>query len=346
MARRRWLIPTALLLAAILGFGLKTLFDAGEFRILELQAPGVCDTVEGVASSEDITIDPVAGVAYISADDRRSGTRGTLFSYDLKSPAPQLTNLTADLPIELHPHGISLYRSPDGPPLLFVVNHRSDGHFVEILEIGEDGPALVESVAHPLMHSPNDVAAVGPRSFYVTNDHRSQSSWGKLAEEYFQLARSYLLFCGDGDCRIAASGFAYANGVNVSRDGLRVYVAASVGRTVTVFERNPAGNSLRLITVIDAGTGVDNLEVDEDGNLWAGAHPRLLTFTRYMADESRLAPSEVVKISFYPENAFEVESVYVNDGSQISASSAAAVYEQQLLIGSVADRRFLVCRLP
>jgi len=44
------------------------------------------------------------------------------------------------------------------------------------------------------MHSPNDVIPVGPRAFYVTNDHGNTSELGRLVEEYLLENRSLQTF--------------------------------------------------------------------------------------------------------------------------------------------------------
>ena len=49
---------------------------------------------------------------------------------------------------------------------------------------------------------------------------------------------------------------------------------------VKVFSRSTDG-SLEFIEDIPCGTGVDNIEFDEEGNLWIGSHPSLLTFSAY-----------------------------------------------------------------
>ncbi len=334
------------LLIGLGGFGLKTLYDAGEFKILHPVEPGPCQTVKGVESSEDITIDAASGVAFISADDRRGGGQGAIYAYDLSDADAVPRNLTAGLEIDFHPHGISFYRDANTMEAsLLVVNHRREGHFVEVFDWTAGALKLRESITDPLFTNPNDLAATGPRSFYVTISHGSRGRWGRALEEYLQLARAYVAYFDGTSARIVAAGLAFANGVNISPDGNLVYVAASVGRTISVYDRTPANGALKLKYVIDAGTGVDNIEVDGEGNLWVGAHPRLLTFTRYARDPSRIAPSQVVKVTFFTGDNFQLEDVYINNGEQLSASSVAALYDHRLLIGSVFDPRFLVCSI-
>ena len=87
-----------------------------------------------------------------------------------------------------------------------------------------------------------------------------------------------------------------------------------------------------------------SIEVDEDGNLWIGSHPKLLRFRAHAADPNELSPSQVLRISRGPEGRYVVSEVYLDLGDQLSASSVAAVRGDRLLIGGIFDPRFLDCR--
>ena len=87
---------------------------------------------------------------------------------------------------------------------------------------------------------------------------------------------------------------------------------------------------------------MDNIELDKEGNLWIGSHPKLLTFTRHAKNSDKFSPSQVFKVSLGDEN--QVEEVYLNDGGELSGSSVAATWENNLLIGPVLEDHFLHCR--
>jgi arylesterase/paraoxonase len=342
-----------LLLLVIGGFILKTAWDAGEFKDIVPKNTGMCRLISGVQSSEDITINPRTGMAFISSDDRRqwfaggsAGVQGAIFGFDLSSTHPALIRLTKDLGFEFHPHGIGLYLPGEGTPSLFVVNHRSDGQFIEIFDIRNQTLSHRASISGKLMNSPNDVIPVGPNTFYVTNDHGSTSPFGRKLEDYLQLARSYVLYYDGKGFRKVAEKIAYANGINISHDGETVYVASTVAGGIRLYDRDITSGSLTFQKAIDLGTGVDNIELDSDGNLWIGAHPKLLTFVKYAKDPNTRSPSQVLEIRFNGDGNYTVEEIYLNRGSPLSGSSAAAVFHGRLMVGSVFDRGFLLCRLP
>jgi arylesterase/paraoxonase len=348
---RNVIITVILLTLVVVGFLVKTFYDAGEFRKIGSHFDGQYISVKGVLSSEDITIDPQTGMAFISSADRRvqwSGGKlprqGAIYGFDLNSENPELVNLTAKFSKEFNPHGIGLWVMGD-KLAVFAVNHCREGHYVEVFDFREGKLIHRESVAGPLMNSPNDVLPVGKGAFYVTNDHGSSSGLGHLAEEYLQLARSFVLYYDGKNFRKVAERLAYANGINMSTDGKTVYVAATVGQKVYVYDRDTSSGDLTPRHTIQLDTGVDNIEIDENGDLWIGAHPKLLTFVKYSRDQKKISPSQVLKVSIKDAGRYTVEEIYLDSGRHISGASVAATFKDMMLVGSVFDARFLFCRL-
>lgn len=65
---------------------------------------------------------------------------------------------------------------------------------------------------------------------------------------------------------------------------------------------------------IKCNTGVDNLEWDEEGNLWVGAHPKLLKFLSHASDANKKSPSHVIKIELNNLENPTIKNYYINDG--------------------------------
>ena len=346
--KKRLIAVLSILAVTAVILALKTLRDAGEFKKLSAHSDCACTAVSGVPGPEDIAIDNSTGTAFISSFDRRAAMAGTIrpgaiFVYNLEG-RPRLKNLTEGLAIRLNPHGISFYRAPDGKKYLFAINHQIAEQLVEIFEY--DGNALVhrETVRGGAIISPNDIAAVGPRRFYFTNDHGSTSRLGKLIEDYLQLSRANITYYDGKSFRIVADGLAYANGIWADGGGRLVYATSTVGRKFHVYNRDPASGSLRRESELDLSTGADNIDVDQDGMIWVAAHPRLLTFMKHASDKTKKSPSQVLEI-YWTGSGYAFKEVYLDRGEEISGASVAAVYKNRMLLGAVFGNFFLDCTM-
>ncbi|MBX3420382.1 MAG: SMP-30/gluconolactonase/LRE family protein [Pirellulaceae bacterium] len=342
------------LVALLTAWIVKTAYDAGEFKSLQPHFAGQKRTITDVVGGEDITIDHARQIAYISADDRQTRARqpdqavGGIYRLDISDVHAQPVLLKRQPNEPIAPHGISLYQSPSGDSHLFVVDHQLPEHRILHYVVEPNaGLRLVNTFQDATwMISPNDVVAIDEQRFYFTNDHGSATGWGKFFEEYLQLSRgSVVYYDGKGYSKVATQ-IAYANGINTSADASYVYVASPIGKQLIVYRRDQASGKLEKLRTVLLGTGVDNIERDTDGNLWVGCHPKLLSFVRHARDTRRLAPSQVLKLTRKGEHDFSVAEVFLDDGSQLSASSVAAVSGSVMLIGPVLDKKLLRCSLP
>jgi hypothetical protein len=57
------------------------------------------------------------------------------------------------------------------------------------------------------------------------------------------------------------------------------------------------------------------------------------------------APSQVLHVVPLPSGDYRVDEVYLDLGEQLSAASVAAVRGKRLLIGPIADSKFLDCQM-
>jgi arylesterase/paraoxonase len=346
---KKILVGLAVVILLALFWVLQLLWASGAFKPLEPHFAGTCREVGGVIGPEDITIHPRTGVAYISGYDRRAAPgdpgRGAIYAYDLEDPRPRVVNLTPDIDPDFRPHGIFLHLDAEAGDVLYVVNHAGGKHTIEIFDLRAGHLHKRTTIGDPLVVSPNDVAAVGRDRFYVTNDHRYPEGFMRAVEEFGRLAVSNVVYFDGSRFSVAADGIAYANGINLSPDQRTVYVASPPGLAVHVYQRDPDSGGLTYVESIDTGSGVDNIEVDEEGNLWIGSHPRLLRFRAHAQDPNELSPSQVLRISRGSAGDYIVSEIYLDPGDQLSASSVAAVRGKRLLIGGIFDARFLDCRL-
>lgn len=333
------------LILIVIVFVIKTVYDAGEFKTINPYSNYLCKPVASVPGPEDIVIDYNSGIAFISSDDRRAFARGqningAIYSYNTKTKV--IHKMKSDFPFEFHPHGIDLIEIQNDKVLLYVVNHRTDGHFIEKFRIKGNNLEYIKSIEDQnLMFSPNDLIMMGEDIFYVTNDHGNKSSFGKTMEDYLQLANSYVLFYDGKKFEIKARNIKYANGITLSPDRSKLFVASPVGKCIKAYTIEKDYN-LTFLYDIQCNTGVDNITFDRQGVLWAGCHPKLLTFVKHSKNEQVLAPSEIIKITF-TNDGYKKETVLMDDGKLIQSSTVAVRYNSSLLIGSVFDNHILDC---
>lgn len=322
---------------------------------------GQCKNVVPIQSgSEDIALTS-SGLAFISSglqltyvcssavDARTSQNVGRIYLFDLKNTekadAVELS-LPDEIQREFNPHGIDVLEYEEtGEILLYVVNHRKDRDFVEILSYHEQSQSLslVRSVSDALFTSLNDVVAVDRNSFYAANDGYIRSCW-RIVEPLLGLSWcSVIYFDGNMGKRAVESGRDF-NSLALSRNGKHLYLTRPSERILNVYNRTKTNETLILHHTINVGVAVDNVFCDHfTGDLWLGAHPSLALLTAHFKNLDLKAPSQVIRIqALGPENdpfeSYKIFSPFGDDGEMVSGSSSAVHFQGKLLIGTVAHK--------
>ncbi|MEP5610943.1 MAG: hypothetical protein ABJP45_01775 [Cyclobacteriaceae bacterium] len=329
------------LVVALLAFIAYTFISTGFFRDINNTESYEIIAEIPMLGAEDFSISYEDNFMIISQDDRAASLngrkrKGGLYYLDLTSDRFEpfeISNFTSDF----FPHGISLFKLDSAHYQILAVNH-AEGHSIEKFELFGDSLVHLESYRDETMISPNDVIALNEDSFYFTNDHGYTSKWGLLAENYLGLKISNVVYF-DGNFTVAASDIAYANGLNIDREKSELAVASPRDFKIKYYQIKGDG-TLEFKRDLYVGTGVDNIEFDEDGNSWIGCHPSLLAFTAYANGANESAPSEIIMIS----KDESIEKIFENDGSLVSASSVAAPYKDLLFVGTVMDDKLLVMK--
>ncbi len=333
----------------VLGWFLYNMIPAsGVFANLEPKLIDQCRRVDIFPGTEDVTIDEAAGIAFVSADDRRARfagkqVQGGIYALRLDG-SDRVSKVSPDSFGEFHPHGISLWRGEDGEKRLFAINHTlGDGHKVEVFDVGFGGALLhVDTIAFPEMISPNDIQGVGPRSFYVTNDKGFVGGLMETLESYLALPAASLAYYDGQSARMELKGLTLANGVNMSADGRTLYVAELLRRRIGVYSRNLETGALTLLRRYPVNTGPDNIEVSSDGAIWIGGHSKIFEFVKHAEDASAKAPSHVIRVN--PATG-ETEDMLIDASGMLNGSSVGAATADTLVVGAVFDGHVLVCPL-
>lgn len=333
---------------------------------------GTCSAVPLSASAEDLVVDPVNGLVYLTYFDRvpeqnrPRGNQGSVMLLDLNAPEPRVrAALAAELP-GMVPSGISLYSPPGGggPKRLFVSSLSSPGkHSVEIFEQSANGNfAHVETIRDPLLWSPVSIVAVGPRQFYVTNDAWRRGEIFDANDEQPEAEREEERENRREERRTTRAGVVHFDGermkpvaprvdealsASVSQDGKTLYIAeASGAQRLLVYDRDAASGQLTLRERVPLLGRPHNLTIDASGNVWIAAHPKWIEYTRALRDRAVRSPTQVMKFSPHGKRGERLTEIYMNRGEEISTGTVAAVHQDRLIIGSIADHKLLLCTLP
>jgi arylesterase/paraoxonase len=315
---------------------------------------GACRAIAMDAGAEDLRIDPVTGLAYLSYFEnarpgpRRMGT-GTVMLMDLNAAQPRVRAALATEPPHFAPSGLSLYVPASGPKRLFVVNRAELGtHSVEIFDQSATGAFTpVQTLRDRLFWSPTAIVAVGPKQFYVVNDAGFKDQDEFDARRYvvgkLRGSRGTVVYYDGEHSQIVAEGLGMPTGVALSPDGRALYVAESSERQLQVFDRDTTTGALKPTQRIQLRASPHNLTVDADGTILVTTHPPGSSFAPPVGGVSTHYPTQVLKVTPSAESGKQVSDVYTNDGSELSGGSIAAPHGNGFVIGSATDHKLLMC---
>ncbi len=346
---KKFVLIIGLLVLAIVAFVGFTFQSTGYFRKIDPanNFGGVYSTIN-LPGVEDLALARSDSLLILSVDDRaarRDGKEGLhgLYLVDLRDENFAPISLTNEIEFPFFPHGISIYQLDSAKYGLMAINHVNGKHTVESFLL--EGKKLIhlKTIKGTLLISPNDLVMMSSEAFYYTNDHGNTSKPGIFAENYLGIKASNVGYFDGNSFRIVAEDFAYANGIQYDFEKNLLYVASVRGFLVRVFEVLLTGD-LNLIEEIDVGTGVDNIELDESGMLWIGCHPNLMAFTAYAGGKKVIAPSEVITIEYEKGKVAKIQSVWIDTGETMSASTVAIPFGYYLFIGNVMDEKMVVLK--
>ncbi len=343
----RWLRVAAMAAAvvAVLALALlvRTLSTAGLFAAVTPGFDGSCQMVAGLSGGNDIAVDRPSGLAFISVSGRRPSDRDGIYLVRLADPEQAPTRLSGT-PEDFHPRGISLYRGADGSLVLMAVARSSSGlTSIDIFDVNAaadagagPGLSLAErgSVRSSLLSHANGVVAVGADRFYATNGALPRTSFGGILRAYLHLAAGTIVYFDGQVPHLVADRLRGASGIAVSHDGSELYVAEMMGRQIQTYDIEPVLGLLEPKSQYSLPAGLDNIDVDANGNLWVAGHPKLFAYADYAENPAQPSPSEVFRVATLNGEPSSFTAIYTEAGGRIGAASAAAYAGGHLLIGS------------
>ena len=312
----------------------------------------LCAPLGTITGPEDFALDRDWGRLGITQADRHgveqgtAGPDGAIFSLDLKDPEAQPVKHTPLPAGRFFPHGLGLWRDPEsGERRLFAVDHGPtyETHAIQIFQAQADGSLThLETITDPLITRPNDVAPVGPRAFFTTNDLGGLTPALQAVEPYLLAPWSTLVHYDGQKGRYALRGLRYANGVTYDPARRRLYLAQVLDRSVTAYDVSGPGQ-LEKLWRRGVTMAVDNLAITAQGDVLAAGHPRPLAFTAHAQDLSLPSPSKVMQLAV--DGQGQVQTLFIDKGRLYSGATVGQIVNDRLLIGSVYGRAMLDCRL-
>lgn len=263
-------------------------------------------------------------------------------------------------------HGIDVIEDPEHADAvyIFAVNHLPNAEYWEANESIEGIPKArsqielfhhvlhsdtvqhVRSILHPLIQTPNDVYAVSPRSFFVTNDHFYRDGIGRFVEDILPLAKwSTVIHVHIDDLQaadstlgieasVALSGLWANNGLGHGRNAEELVISSSHGGELYL-SRWHANHTITIQTTIAFETVADNPSYyadpyrtdsdDASGFVMAGVS-QAAYLGQTSKDPNGTEPSQV----WYARprkgtEGWETKLLFEDDGARIRSASAAVL---------------------
>jgi len=332
----------------ILVFSLMFLFGCAKNIKTEIPIEG-CIPISGMPGCEDFAYVEARNILVVSSHDRWNveGVDGKLFWIDLSlSPERQVPNpIDIEYPEGFKPHGVSFVPSGRGGTL-YVISHPGIEGKMNTVEVFSFTGIWrhVETLTSELLTSPNDLVALSDGTIFVSNDFGGRGKAIKMIYALFHIKSGNVAYYDGSGFSDLGDPESYGNGITYAEeeDGEYIYRAALMNRSIKKFKiEREEGKvvGLTYVSKVKINSMPDNLEIDDDGNIYTAAHYSSFTFLKHSKDSAEISPTQVFKVT----PAGEVNELYANRGDEISAGSVGRVINGRLYIGQVFGDFILSC---
>jgi hypothetical protein len=200
----------------------------------------------------------------------------------------------------------------------------------------------VRSIHHPLVETPNDIYAVSPVSFYVTNDHFYREGLMRHVEDLWSSAKwSSVIHVQIADlskeasveASVALTGLWNNNGLSHGRSDDEIIVSSAVGGELYISSlRN---HSIEVQTTLAFDTVTDNpshyadpyrTDADDASGFVVAGISRAIHLAANAKDENAKDPSQVWYARFQSATGvWKKKLLFEDDGERIRTASAAVL---------------------
>lgn len=217
---------------------------------------------------------------------------------------------------------------------------------IDVFELkrGKNEMRHLRTVFSDQVWSPNRVATLGDGAFVATNDHSKKVGFRKRFDPF--LGGGNVAYCSStGKCHAASASLTFPNGLTRGKDGL-IYVPSSVDGKVLVFSLNPETKKLDLVDSIELKMPLDNLAVDQNGDIYAAGFPNLLRMLKFFhSPYDNPAPSTILRIRKVG-TTYEVSKVLEDKEGKILSGITTVVHDAKtgrLWLGAVLSPYIVTC---
>lgn len=341
-----WFLLATLILISF--FTVRLFIQQGEFQTIAAQSEYACKTIEAPYGPEDMMADYDNGLLYISASARhdektRFATDGGIYVLDMNADDGKISPMVTNLNARFRPHGISLITLSDGTKRLFAISHPAKNQsVVEVFDLVAGQLQHVKTV-NGLEGNYNSIVAIDGTRFYATQDGSGKGFMSTI-NEVLGFPYAEIIYYDGQNLNVAADGFVYANGIELSADGQQLFATDMLNRTLSFYNRDVTTNALVKTGDLYMDAGVDNIRRNQDGSFFIGGHPKMFSTLFYLMGLSDMAPS-VVFHAVPPKDGQggELRVVYLDDGTQFSGASGAVQYGDKMYVATIQDNEILSC---
>jgi hypothetical protein len=306
--------------------------------------PDSCFKIEGIPGPEDFVYLEEENIFLISSHNRRDfDSYGEIFSYNPNNNKLHLIKrINEPENLSFRPHGIDYYK-----PFLFVILHgnsdNSKWHAVAIYEFKNEILYFKMIFQHPLIYYPNDLIILNEKEFFITNDMKTYRSFLEaIGTIYFNIKKGSIVHCNiqQSECDTIYDGLGFPNSLLIINDQL--FVSTTLENKIYKFKIIKNNNKFKLTSKKEIAkvVGPDNLILFKN-KIYVTSHASMWKFIRHSNNTENLSPSigyEIDPISF------EVQKIFEDSGSRISAASVIIKINSELFIGQVFDPFLLRCK--
>ncbi|GJM28501.1 MAG: arylesterase [Cyclobacteriaceae bacterium] len=336
-----WVVVTAVTLALILAiYTYYRLHTLGAFTKVLRHHEASCRISAPVTGAEAIQLDKESGILYFIGNNTCFPQKaGGIYHMDLTEDFPKHHPFKFSTPKDFHPHGLSYFRGKQGEKFLLTNNHRKDGtHSVEVFQITANRVLKhLKTLTSPQLTSPNDLVAISPDQFYLTNDGRAHNRKTRAIDTFLNRRTGSVLYYDGVRFKKVLDNLKFPNGIAFDSLEKRLFIGETLSGYVKGYQVLE-NNDLQFQSEISVAVGIDNLSWAGPGRLLVAVHPDLYSLSKHIKNSTFASPSRLFQLD---ADQGEKEIIFESSGDNTPGVSSAVRYKQQLILGTVCSQLFV-----